>query len=176
MNLMKFTPLACFAILLTASSCLKDDPEETYADWRADNEVYIANAEKSGKYQKITPVWDNTSFVLMDWIRRGNSANKIKPLDNSTVDVVYLLTNIKGDTIDSSYKQIAGDSIYEVRPDQTCTGFRIALTNMNVGDSVEAVMPYYAGYGAYGSGSVLPFSTLIFQIKLVRIKALEKEP
>ncbi|MDE6227216.1 MAG: FKBP-type peptidyl-prolyl cis-trans isomerase [Muribaculaceae bacterium] len=174
MNLMKFTPLACFALLLSTASCIKDDPEESYADWRAENEEYIANAEKSGKYQKITPDWDKTSFVLMDWIRRGDNPNKIKPLDNSTVDVVYLLTNIEGDTLDSSFSRT--DSLYRIRPDQTCTGFRIALTNMNIGDSVEAVMPYFAGYGAYGSGSVLPFSTLIFQIKLVDIPALEKEP
>ena len=175
---MRFFPAFAAATLFLLPSCLKDDPEVTYADWRAENEEYIEKAEKSGKFTKITPVWDKTSFVLMDWIRRGNDPNKIKPLDNSTVDVVYLLTNINGDTIDSSYKQTAsyGDSIYRVTPNKTCTGFRIALTNMNIGDSVEAVMPYYAGYGAYGSGSVLPFSTLIFQIKLVDIVALEKEP
>lgn len=174
----KFSSLLVLPVALTLlSSCLKDDPEVTYADWKAENEQYINNAENSGKFTKITPIWDKTSFVLIDWIRRGDSPNKIKPLDNSTVDVVYLLTNVKGDTLDSSYRLTNnGDSIYRVRPGQTCTGFRVALTNMNIGDSIEAVMPYYAGYGASGYGSILPFTTLIFQIKLVDIPALEKEP
>lgn len=175
MNFKKLAPLALPVVLLFSSSCLKDDPKETYGEWRSQNEEYISNAEKSGRYTKITPKWDNTSYVLIDWIRRGNSPNKIKPLDNSTVDVVYLLTNIKGDTIDSSFK-LSTDSIYRVQPSQTCTGFRVALTSMNIGDSIEAVMPYFAGYGESGYGSVLPYSTLIFQIKLVGIPALEKEP
>ncbi|MDE6578097.1 MAG: FKBP-type peptidyl-prolyl cis-trans isomerase [Muribaculaceae bacterium] len=177
MKLLKFGLLA-LPLVLSLSSCLNnDDPDNSYSEWRAENEQYISSAEKSGKYSKITPDWDKTSFVLIDWVRKGDSTNKVVPLDNSTVDVVYMLTNVRGDTIDSSFRLTTnGDSIYRVQPCQTCTGFRIALTNMNIGDSVTAVMPYYAGYGALGSGSVLPFSTLIFQIKLVGIPGLEKLP
>lgn len=175
MNFKRLVPLAFPALLIFASSCLKDDPAETYADWRVQNEDYITEAESSGNFTKITPVWDKTSFVLLKWLRHGESPNKIKPLDNSTVEVVYLLTNIKGDTLDSSYR-LNADSIFRVQPSSTCTGFRVALTNMNIGDSVEAIMPYFAGYGSTGYGSVLPYSSLIFQIKLVGIPALEKKP
>lgn len=173
----KIFPVALCAALLSLSACLKDDPETTYAEWRAENEQFIEQTEKSGNYTKITPVWDNTSFALIKMIKQGDSPNKLVPLDNSTVDVKYLLTNIHGDTIDSSYRLTTnGDSIFRTQPSQTCSGFRIALTNMNIGDSIEAVMPYYAGYGASGYGSVLPFSTLIFQIKLVDIANYESRP
>lgn len=167
-------------MLLGMSSCLSDgdDPSANdYADWRAENEQFIAKTENNPDFSKISPAWDKYSFVLMNWITRGDSPNRLVPLDNSTVDVKYLLTNVRGDTIDSSYRLTAnGDSIYRIQPSQTCTGFRVALTNMNIGDSVTAVMPYYAGYGASGYGSVLPYSTLIFQIKLIGIPAYEKLP
>ncbi|MDE5976566.1 MAG: FKBP-type peptidyl-prolyl cis-trans isomerase [Muribaculaceae bacterium] len=173
----KIYPAALCAALLSLSACLKDDPETSYADWRAENEQFVQQKENSSDYVKVSPNWDNTSFTLIKMIKQGDSPNKLFPLDNSTVDVKYLLTNIHGDTIDSSYHLTAnGDSIFRTQPAQTCTGFRIALTNMNIGDSIEAVMPYYAGYGAYGYGGVLPFSTLIFQIKLVGIPNYESRP
>lgn len=180
MNLNKFGLLAVPASLLLFSSCLNDDDDVSandYKEWRTENEQFIANTEADPSFSKVSAEWDPTSFVLMKKIIEGDSKNKVKPLDNSTVDVVYLLTNVRGDTIDSSYSMTAnGDSIYRTQPNQTCTGFWMALTNMNIGDSVSAVMPYYAGYGATGYGSVLPYSTLVFQIKLVGIPFLEIQP
>ncbi len=145
------------------------------------NLEYISNAEAEtgadGKkvYEKIVPAWDKASFTLMRWHNdRALTASNLTPLDNSTIKVKYLLTNIEGDTIDSSYRQT--DSLYQCRPCDMITGFWIATTNMHVGDSVTAVIPYQAGYGITGSNAVLPFSTLIFQIKLNSIVALESQP
>ncbi len=50
----------------------------------------------------------------------------------------------------------------------------IATTNMLPGDSVTAIIPYTSGYGISGSNSVLPYSTLIFQIKLDKILSYDK--
>lgn len=44
---------------------------------------------------------------------------------------------------------------------------------MRVGDSAQVVIPYLEGYGVSGSGSILPFTTLVFNIKLVDIPAYE---
>ncbi|MDE6074493.1 MAG: FKBP-type peptidyl-prolyl cis-trans isomerase, partial [Muribaculaceae bacterium] len=52
----------------------------------------------------------------------------------------------------------------------------IALEKMHVGDSVEVIIPYQAGYGASSSGSILPYSTLRFGIKLVNIPYYEVRP
>lgn len=185
MRFSKFGFLALPALIFVMSSCLSDDDEDRdYSEWRKQNTEYIEKAEAettpSGakKFEKIVPPWDVSSFVLMQWHNnRLETENNLKPLDNSTVDLKYMLTNIDGDTIDSSYNLTTwGDSIYQCQPNAMVTGFWIAVTNMHVGDSVTAIMPYTAGYGIYGSGSVLPYSTLIFQIKLVGIKGLEMQP
>ncbi|MDE6772396.1 MAG: hypothetical protein K2J49_07325, partial [Muribaculaceae bacterium] len=100
-----------FAIsVLALSSCLGDDPESDYSEWRTRNTDYIEKAEASTidgvkEYEKIVPAWDKASFVLLKWHNdRSQTANRLSPLDNSTINVKYLLTNIEGDTIDSSYK------------------------------------------------------------------------
>lgn len=185
MKLSKFGFLALPSLLFLLSSCLNSDDDDygDYEEWRTQNIEYIEKAESEtaggGKrYEKVIPPWDQSSFVLMQWhSNRAETAGNLTPLDNSTVDLKYLLTNIEGDTIDSSYSQTQyGDSIFRCQPSNMVTGFWIAVTNMHVGDSVTAVMPYTVGYGAYGSSSVLPYSTLIFQIKLVGIPGYEMQP
>lgn len=180
MKLKKFGFLILPLTLAMLSSCLKDNDSTTdYTEWRNENASFItaAEAEMTGnvkKYEKIVPKWDPATFVLMHWHKRGNP-NSITPLDNSTLHLKYLLTNIKGDTLDSSYSNTTyGDSIFQCRPNEMITGFWAATTNMHEGDSVTAIIPYTSGYGISGSGSVLPFSTLIFQIKLVSIVSYDK--
>ena len=55
-------------------------------------------------------------------------------------------------------------------------GWKIALVNMRVGDSVRVVIPYKLGYGASGSGAIPPYSTLVFDMKLVDIPYYEVRP
>lgn len=164
-------------LMLIFSSCL-DEEESTskkYAEWREKNVNYINQAEKEtidGKlrYKKIIPVWDNSVFTLMEWHNeRQHSAEELYPLANSTVDIKYVLTNINGDTLDSS-------ASYRCNPNATVTGFWTALTNMLPGDTVTAIVPYTAGYGSFSHGSVLPYSTLIFNIRLDSIVAYETLP
>ncbi|MDE6076857.1 MAG: FKBP-type peptidyl-prolyl cis-trans isomerase [Muribaculaceae bacterium] len=170
MKLKKFGFLLLPASLAILSSCMGDDDNDTdYSEWRTENLNYITAAEAEmlngqKRYDKISPKWDPASFVLMQWHKRGNTSSRLKPLSTSSINIKYLLTNIEGDTLDSSYSQ--PDSLYTCQPCNMITGFWIATTNMEQGDSVTAIVPYTSGYGVYGSGSVLPYSTLIFQIKL----------
>ena len=54
-------------------------------------------------------------------------------------------------------------------------GWVIALTNMRVGDHCEVIIPQDCGYGAsYTSDVLLPYSTLVFDIKFRGIPGLEK--
>lgn len=171
------------AFIIGLSSCLGDDEYSDYKEWRQQNLAYIENAENETeggkpKYEKVTPSWDKSFYILMRWHNdRGLTVDNLSPLDNSTCNVKYLLRNIEGDTIESSYSLTEnGDSIFQCQPNGLVTGFWTALTSMNVGDSVTAIMPYTAGYGAYGSGAILPYSTLIFEIKLVSIPSFETLP
>lgn len=173
---MKFSNI--FAILTAATlvllpSCLSTEEEVTndYAAWRLLNERYvdsIENVTKDGSlvYEKIVPEWDKSIFVLVDWINdRTENSNLLTPLSNSTVTVKYTLTNIQGDTLDQN-------SSYVLQPNNMVTGFWTAVTNMHVHDTVNVVIPYNAGYGLYGNGNILPFTTLNFGIRLDSINKL----
>ena len=159
--------------LLILSGCLGDDNSipSDYTEWYNLNQEYITNCEtemEEGifKYEKIVPVWDNSVFVLMHWYNdRSENVNKLNPVSNSTITVKYTLTNIEGDTLDSN-------SAFVCQPNSLITGFWTAVTNMNVKDTVTAVIPYTAGYGATGSSAIKPYSTLIFGIRLDSINKL----
>ena len=116
-------------------------------------------------YQKISPVWDKSFSILLRWHNEEKNPSEVTPLSTSTCHVKYTLTNIEGDTLDSSPS-------FRCIPNNMITGFMAALTTMRVNDTVTAVIPYTAGYGAYGSGKVLPYSTLVFGIRLDSISRL----
>lgn len=165
--------------MLFATSCL-DDNETDYAEWKEKNEKYVtlcADSTVGGVkiYEKVTPAWAPNAFVLMKWHNnRLLTASNLMPLDNSTVDIKYRLRNIEGTVLDSSYTSTTyGDSIYRTQPNTNVIGFWTGLTNMHVGDSVTMVVPYQAGYGSASQGSILPFSTLIFDVKLKSIYRYE---
>lgn len=182
MTLRNIFGLLCGALLLPMmTSCLGDDDKPNYTQWKADNEKYVADAETekladgSLRFSRLTPVWSPGGWSLIQWHNdRALTSQYLSPRDNSLVDVKYCLHDIEGNVIDSSYaNRVPADSIYRTRPNATVVGFWSALTAMHIGDSVTVVVPWTAGYGASASGSVKPYSTLIFDLKLVDIVAYE---
>lgn len=172
MKLYRIFPFIFVAALTLLPACLSNEDNYTdYSTWRELNQRYydsIMTGITDGvlPYEKITPIWDPSFSVLMQWHNnREENTNFITPLSTSTCAVKYTLTNIAGDTLDSSPS-------FKCVPNQMITGFMAALTNMRVNDTVTVVIPYVAGYGVYGSMSVLPYSTLIFGIRLDSIPKL----
>ncbi len=50
-------------------------------------------------------------------------------------------------------------------------GWKVALQNMKLGEKWEVWIPWTLGYGSGGSGTTIPpYSTLIFEIKLVKVE------
>lgn len=185
MTIKNFGFLAFPAVLLGLSSCLSDDEKlyKDYTDWRNQNLEYIEKAAAATingtkQYEQVTPPWDKNTMILMQWHNnRTLTQQNLVPMNNSTIDVKYILTTIEGDTIDSSYSQTTyGDSIFRCQPNEMITGFQVAVTSMHIGDSVTTVIPYTAGYGAVGQNKILPYSTLIFGIKLVDIYRWDASP
>lgn len=172
---LRFLPYFCFISIgiFLLSSCLKNDEYEDYSEWRTKNQLFIDEAEvmmEDGQYlyEKISPVWDNNIYVLMHWHNdREETMGNITPVSNSLVRINYTLTNINGDTLDSS-------ASFKCLPNGMITGFWTALTHMHVSDTVTAIIPYTAAYGAFGSGSVPPYSTLVFGIRLDSIISYQK--
>lgn len=167
-NYLKLALIAAF-LPLVATSCLEDDTKD-YSDWRHQNDNYIAELDKS-VFEPITPDWAPQNTIYMKWENdRSLTANALKPMANSTVDCIYELSDINGTIYDRSYSYSNPDSIFTCTPQSTVIGFEIALMNMHVGDSVSLVIPYVSGYGYTGSGSIPPYTNLIYKLKLKAIK------
>lgn len=157
------------ALPLLTTSCL-DDNEEDYSEWRAQNDQYITQLDKT-VYETVAPDWAPQNPVYMKWENdRSLTADKPIPLANSTVDCIYEVSDINGLVYDQSYSLSNPDSIFTCMPQNTVIGFEIALLNMHVGDSVSLVIPYVSGYGYTGSGAIPPYTNLIYKLKLKAIK------
>lgn len=159
-------------VLLVMTACFNDnDDSRDYSEWRNLNTAYFDSLSilmEDGQfvYEQYTPAWDNSFKVLLKWHNdRTENSSFVTPLSNSTCYVKYTLTNISGDTLDSS-------ASFKCVPNNMVTGFMAALMQMRVNDTITAVVPYSAGYGAYGYSTVLPYSTLTFGIRLDSISKL----
>lgn len=179
---MKYSILSILltTLLIFATSCIKDNTID-YTEWEQKNTAFVAAAEAerdddgSLKFTRIVPDWAPNAFTLVKWENdRSLTEKNLRPLSNSVVKVKYDLEDIEGRRITDSYSSTThGDSIYQCRPNQNIIGFWSCVTNMHVGDSVTCVIPYVSGYGSTANGSIKPYSTLVYHIKLVSIPAYE---
>lgn len=80
---------------------------------------------------------------------------------------------IDGTVFDASKKH--GDKPAEFKPSQVIKGWTEALTMMPVGSKWELYIPYELAYGDRNTGSIKPYSTLIFTVELVGIDNGEKK-
>ena len=174
------TALTAVVAVMSLSSCLKDD-EPDYNTWQQLNTQFVADKEALTEngvpvFTKLIPSWSPAAFTLVKWENdRSLTANNLKPMDNSLVRVQYALNDIYGNRISDSYSATAsyGDSIYETRPLNDIIGFWHTLTEMRVGDEVTCIIPATAGYGNVQNGSIPPYSTLVYRIKLISIPRYE---
>lgn len=89
-----------------------------------------------------------------------------KPSANDRVKVHYRGTLIDGTEFDSSYKR---NQPATFGVNQVIAGWTEALQLMPVGSKWEIVIPAALGYGERESGTIPPFSTLIFEVELLEI-------
>ena len=174
--------LMVVAAIALMASCVGNEVEDKYKDWRNDNTEWfnrqINRTDASGKsyYQLVTASWDPSARVLIHWFNDTMlTRNNLKPLFTSTVDVKYRGRLYDSTPFDSSYLSTSpADSIFRTALNGgIIEGWPLALTHMHVGDSCEVVIPYQQGYGTSSSGIIKPFSMLIFNLKLVSIYGYE---
>lgn len=177
---MKRAPIIITLIVVVASliSCNDDEGTwETYRAWREANLAYVAekasevDEEGNKLYEPIVPDWDYGGFILFRKFVSGTG--EYKPLYTSTVSLKYKGSLYDGTAFDSTY--LYTDSISTFALTSTIQGFIMGVTNMVVGDSCEIIIPYYMGYGESSSGTIDPYSTLVFAIKLVDIPGYEQQ-
>jgi FKBP-type peptidyl-prolyl cis-trans isomerase FklB len=89
------------------------------------------------------------------------------PLTTDRVKVHYEGRLIDGTVFDASKKH--GDEPMELPPTNVIKGWTEALTMMPVGSKWQLYIPYELAYGDRDTGTIKPFSALIFDIELVGI-------
>ncbi len=171
-------PILPLIAVVGLCACNKTDYEkilDEYEEWREVNDVWLHEQTVTGKYTRITPEWNRDINVLMRWMNdTTKTSQNLVPLYTSTVSVKYKGWLYDGTSFDSTYSYT--DSVVTLKPSGLIDGWKIALENMHVGDKVELIVPYSAGYGSSGSGAVPPFSNLRFEMELRDIPTYELRP
>lgn len=138
----------------------------------------IENKQKFGKnieagkkaiaeFSKQEGVITTKSGIAYRYASKGTGKS---PVDGDKVKVTYRGTLIDGTEFDKSEEPV------ELSINQVIPGWTELLKLMKVGDQITAYIPYDLAYGANGSGSTIePFSTLIFDIKLLEVAPAEKK-
>lgn len=171
------TLLATSAISISCSN--DDDSWEAYEEWRDlntswyDSQKELKNPDGTPYFTALNPSWFPNSGVLIHYFNdRSKTIGNLSPLITSTVAVKYKGSLCNGAVFDSTLVATA-DSMRTFQLSGTIPGWKIALTDMRVGDTCEIVMPFSMGYGIQGNTSIPPYSALKFGIKLVDIPAYE---
>lgn len=178
MKTLKFIPaLLVFLIAGFAFTACDDDDSEwdDYSEWRKANIAWLNEQAATGKYEKVVPLWNDSLYVYMRWLNDTTlTSGNLTPLFTSEIAVTYKGTLYDGTPFDSTYTQV--DSTVTLLVNNVITGWPIAFERTHVGDHIEVLIPYQAGYGSQSLGAVLPYSTLVFDIILHDITAYEIKP
>lgn len=119
--------------------------------WLADN--------KTKEGVQVTP-----SGLQYKVIREGNGPVATKAAD---VEVKYEGKLIDGTIFDSSYKRNPQTTSF--KPSQVIKGWTEALCMMPEGSEWELYIPENLAYGSRETGSIPPYSTLIFKVEVVKV-------
>ncbi len=113
---------------------------------------------------KVTP-----SGLQYEVIKEG-AGKKPEPLDG--VRVHYKGTLINGKQFDSSYDR--GEPA-EFHVTMVIKGWTEGLQLMSEGSKYKFYIPHDLGYGPKGNGEIPPYSTLIFEVELLKVGIEEKQ-
>ncbi|MBO4370093.1 MAG: FKBP-type peptidyl-prolyl cis-trans isomerase [Paludibacteraceae bacterium] len=132
--------------------------EKEYGDYKIECIAYL---EENKKRENVIETESGLQYVVN---KMGKGATP-GPLD--TVVVEYKGQLIDGTVFDDSSRR--GKAV-PMPLQRVVTGWQEGLSLMPVGSDFTLYIPYELGYGDMPQGSIKPFSTLIFDVKLVDIK------
>ncbi len=160
-----------------------------------------AIAERNANLEKIkaTEIADMNSYIASHKLVAKTTATglkyiitkpslKSKPLKGDTVLVNYVGRTLDDKVFDSSIEAVAKSAglqqpgrTYEpiqviVGTGGVITGWDEGLFLLNEGSKAKFIIPSGLAYGAQGQGDIKPYSTLVFDIELVKVKPIKHAP
>lgn len=193
-------PLLLLAVLF--ASCEETKEVSIYDNWQSRNEAFIdslqtvydnGTADKEGRklerfelltapgkyilFKRLTPVTGTPPDEVgreYEYIN-GYVYKEVKPLYTDKVSVYYKGTLITGTRFDG-FKGTA-PTVFDTPSSFTVSGviagWTEALQRMNVGDRWEVYIPWNYAYGSSGSGDIIGYSALTFDMQLYGIDSSE---
>ena len=132
--------------------------EAQYGENKKKGAEFVAN------FKKEAGVKTTASGLAYQVLKEGNGAT---PTATDLVQVNYVGKLIDGTVFDES----KGKPV-EFQVNQVIKGWGEMLQLMKVGEKVKVVIPQELAYGAqYAGDKIQPFSTLVFEIELLKVEA-----
>lgn len=132
--------------------------EAQYGENKKKGVEFVAN------FKKEAGVKTTASGLAYQVLKEGNGAT---PTATDQVQVNYVGKLIDGTVFDES----KGKPV-EFQVNQVIKGWGEMLQLMKVGEKVKVVIPQELAYGAqYAGDKIQPFSTLVFEIELLKVEA-----
>jgi len=152
--------------------------EATAAIWEAERKKMEAMMEK--KYDALRDIENDT---LQNYLKRKNISTKAQesglivvekkkgtgplPKEKEMVTVHYTGYLLNGKKFDSSFDR-KEPITFELGSGQVIRGWDQGIGLMRVGSTAQLIIPSELAYGPQGSGPIPPFSTLVFDVELIK--------
>jgi FKBP-type peptidyl-prolyl cis-trans isomerase FklB len=172
---------ALLLMLLSFASCSQTSEVTQYDNWQPRNQAVLDSLQKVVDSKSnpnlfvITPMSNQKLKIYAEKVD-GYVATGERPLDTDTVQVYYRGKLINGELFDQDFSGTNPDPNFdipakypvysEVAAYHIITGWTEVLRLMKKGERWVVYIPYQLAYGTAGSGAILGYSTLIFDMNL----------
>ena len=143
-------------VLLTLTFVLSSCDEDKYLEWKYLNETWL---EQYKEQHKNDPDFFQTESGLCYRVIHQGATRR--PNSSSIIYVKYNGKLVTGKVFEDTDVKVIYFQLSSLMP-----GWIEGVTKMNVGGRYIFYIPYELAYGEDGSGSIPPYSTLIFDITL----------
>jgi len=174
-NKLIFFSVSLFFILTTSCNPKLNDPIDI-AGWKTQNDTYFINMKDSVGYVLYTIPEDQGGSCFYYKITTPGEEDGGSPLNTDMVTVNYRGALITKSVFDQTYTgnnpvidKSATPATFGVN--QLIPGWSKNLMQMKVGEIRTIILPQELGYGPYYAGTILPYSTLKFDIQLISFKS-----
>jgi FKBP-type peptidyl-prolyl cis-trans isomerase len=156
-----------FFILALCALTACNGTDENTSQWRLDNQAAYDGIKMQEEWQSLDIDNGPSGVYYKDITISGTEIGNEYPLQTASVEVNYTGKYYNGTIFDSGKK-----STFPVN--NVVRGFSAALQSMRTGQKWEVCIPHYLGYGAAGTTSIQGYTTLFFDIELLKINQYPK--
>jgi FKBP-type peptidyl-prolyl cis-trans isomerase len=148
-------------ILFFFTACNEDD--NTNEQWRKENQKAYNEIKTTAGWKPVsTPQGIPSGVYYEDTSNENAEKGNEYPFQTASVTINYTGTYYNGTVFDSGTK-----SVFNVN--SVVRGLGVALRNMVTGDKWNICIPYHLGYGVVSTGTIPAYTTLFFEVELVKI-------